>query len=129
MASAVSITKPTVLVNGETIYIIPNSLIVKYGIGEKKTRPQSAGGNQVQLVVHEDITQYVSSIKFKVENTTDNINFFQSINQSLDLKVQFTDPDSGQNGTQNSSVLINDPDFNFGFDGETELEFNGAPIV
>ena len=127
MANA--IVKPSLIINGEVINIVPNSLIVVLGTGEKEVKVQSAGGDQLENVIFDNIETAVGQIKFKQFNTSENLSALSTVRQNgSDNKVQFTSSE-GVNGTLKNAIIINDPEINFSIDGETEYQMKGSPIV
>lgn len=126
MANA--IVKPSLIVNGEVVNIVPNSLIVVKGGGERQVKTQSAGGGQVENVVFEDVATAIGQVKFKLFNTDTNLNILQTIiNNGSANTVEYTSA-QGQNGTMLNSIVVNDPEINLGVDGETEVNMKGSTI-
>lgn len=126
MANA--IVKPSLVINGEVIQIVPNSLIVVKGTGERQVKTQSAGGGQLEDVIFEDVATAIGQVKFKVFNTNENLNTMETVvNNGASNTVQYTSSE-GQNGTMLNGIVVNDPEINYGVDGETEFNMKGSTI-
>ena len=61
-----SISNPTVVVNNETIYIVPNSLKYDGGEGEINVRAASAGGGSVESIHSVNAESKISKVSFDV---------------------------------------------------------------
>lgn len=124
-----ALVKPTLIINGEVVNIVPNSLEVVKGTGTRNVKTQSAGAGQTQNVVFDDVSTKVGMIKFKIYNTVPNMNFIDDIAAITDVGnlVQYINIE-GQSGSMNNAIVTNDPSFNLGVDGETEIEMKGSSI-
>src|SRR6056297_3204259 len=69
MVQAISV--PAVIVNNETIPIVPNSLEYDGGEAEINVRTVSGGGGNVQTVHTQDAETAYSEVKFEMTLTTD----------------------------------------------------------
>lgn len=123
-----SLANPTVELNDQPIAIAPNSLSYKKGQGDKSVKPQSAGGNAVEMVISEDATSKKSMVKFKLLNTKEN----------FDLATGWTDNISGNTirlseGELTESfrhmIVTVEPERMIGADGEMEITFEGSPVL
>lgn len=127
MANA--IVKPSLIINGEVFNIVPNSLTFVRGTGEKEVKVQSAGGNQLENVILDNIQTAVGQIKFKQFNTEDNISaMLDVINNGSNNTVQFVS-NEGLSGTLRQAIVTNDPEFELSVDGETEYTMKGQQII
>jgi len=70
---AKGIATPTIIVNGENIGIVGNSVSYSDGFGEYTNLPQSAGGGAVEMVAFRNITTAMSSVKFSILATGVNL--------------------------------------------------------
>ncbi|MBK2125551.1 hypothetical protein [Fangia hongkongensis] len=127
--SQVAVVAPSLIINGEVVSIVPNSLSVKYGTGERKVKTQSQGGKQVETVIMQDVESAFGTIKFKIYNTEANVSQVRTIIDNLNNNlVQFVSSE-GISGTMQRSIVTNDPEFGFGSDQETEIEMSGNQIA
>lgn len=114
------------IIDNLVVNYVPNSLRFSEGKGEQKLRVQTSGGGSVQQVLTEDITKKQSTVKFKVEPTAANIDFFRAIKSDLDGHViTISGPEITR--TVTSAILVNDYEIALGMDEEIELEFIGNP--
>ena len=65
------ISTPKVLIDGETIMIVPNSLEIRVP-GEAKVRAVSAGGGSVQAVTGLNAETLIGHVKFDIAATAQN---------------------------------------------------------
>ena len=125
---AVALSVPQVSVNGNAIEIKPNSLSYISGKGEAKTRVASGGGARVSIYSTQDVTTMFSTIKFIMFTTDENIDLVETWKDRFDSNtVSFTE--KGVNKTQNNALIMNDPDFAIGVEGEVEVTFTGRPLI
>lgn len=122
-----SLSNPTVVVNNNTIAIVPNSLIYKTGSGDKTVRPQSAGGDAVEPVITEDAETKKSMVKFKLYNTKTNLNFVKVWGASFSNTIEISEDDVTESFSE--MVITAEPERNIGADGDLELEFEGTPSL
>lgn len=114
---------PTVMVNGVSVAIKPNSFSYKEGFGERKVRIASGGGGTLTQVVSEDIETQLSTCKFMLYSTSDNVSLVRTWQKDGDANaVEVTDKDNFSRVFTNA-IITNDPDVALGVDGELEVEF------
>ena len=128
MAGFVGISTPSIIVNDETFSIVPNTFKYKSGKGEKNVRPQSAGGNAVEVVVTDNAETKKSMVSFEVMPTPGNVS---KIEEWQDLiaanSVEATDQIAGFSKTFGDMTVINDPELNLTQDGTIAIEMEGSP--
>ena len=115
---------PTLIIDNLVVAYIPNSLRYTEGLGEQKLRVQTSGGGSVQTVFSEDITKKLSSVKFKIEPTADNLEFIRAVKANFNGHV-VTLSDENFTRTITGAILVNDYEVGLGMDEEVELEFMG----
>ena len=114
---------PTVMVNNVSVAIKPNSFSYKEGFGERKVRIASGGGGTLTQVVSEDIETQLSTCKFMLYSTSDNVTLVRTWQTNSDANaVEVTDKDNFSRTFANA-IITNDPDVSLGVDGEVEVEF------
>jgi len=121
------IGSPTVLVDNETIGIVPNSASFTLGKGTKNVRVASAGGGATEIVVTENAEEKKSKGKFSVYPTKENIDKIVSWSKDKHV-VQIIDNDGFQK-TMQDAVLVTDPEIALGADTVIELEWEGKPVI
>jgi hypothetical protein len=127
---ASSISKPSLIINGDTAPIKPNSVKFVEGFGETQIRVQSNGGNSKEYVSDVNLETQTGSISATFLATSSNVSnkrTWQQLNGSL--TVQWVDPESGDSRTLKSGTITEDPEVSTGMDGEFELKFEGAQLV
>jgi len=123
-----ALVQPSLLINGQVVNIVPNSLEITKGTGTKNVKTQSTGGGNTNNVVFDDLSARVSVLKFKIFNTVANMDFIDSIVESdIGNLVQYINA-QGQSGSISGAVVTNDPNYALGVDGETEIEMKGEKV-
>lgn len=122
------VSNPTVLVNNVPIAIIPNSMTFTEGLGEQNVEPQSAGGNQISTVYSEDVSTRLSTVKFSLANTE------QNILQAREWKLNGNNNAIVITGTSFTRTFTNmastsDYEIGLGSDTNIDLEFKGDPGI
>lgn len=123
-----ALSNPTVQVNDDTIYIVPNSLAYKRGKGDISVRAQSAGGDAVQVVVTENAETKMAMVKFSLFLTDDNrqaIETWQENRFNGGNTIRFSQRGSEVPLSFTGMNITTDPEFNVGADGSVEIEFMG----
>jgi hypothetical protein len=128
MAVQRTLANPTVEVNNGVIGIIPNSLSYKRGKGDVSVRPQSAGGNSIEIIRTENAETKKSMVKFSLYNTKANRDLITAWQDLVDgAAIRLSDGDFIE--SFRSMFIINDPEMNLGADGNVEVTFEGQPAV
>lgn len=122
MAGAIKIVDPQVVVNDAAVKVVPNSVSYTEGFGEQKSEIQSAGGGVVEKVDSQNVETALSSVKFSMFPTLDNINLARSLKAGAPSVIKITDG-SGFSRTFTCATLNNDYDVNVGSDEQIDLEF------
>jgi hypothetical protein len=122
-----TLSNPSIEVNSGIIGIIPNSCSYKRGKGDISLRPQSAGGNSIEIVKTEDATTKKSMVKFSLYNTKTNRDLFVGWQDLIDGNtIRLSDGNFIESFRQ--MFVITDPEVVLGADGNIEVTFEGAPI-
>ena len=125
------LSKPQVSINGVVIYIVPNSLKVVYGFGDKNVEAQSAGGNSVSLVTAHDVTKRISKIDFEIFPDDSNVDFLLNLmesNDDTDFDVSFSEPGLVAAGSIPNASITNDPEHAYSADGKIPVEIMGTKV-
>ena len=122
-----TLSNPTIEVNDVIIAIIPNSCSFKSGTGDKKVKPQSSGGDAISVVITEDAETKMSMVKFKLYNTTTNLQVKKDWSVLNGSTIGLSEGDFSESFTD--MVIITEPEIAVGADGELEVEWNGAPSL
>lgn len=122
-----TLSNPTVEVNDVILAIIPNSLSYKVGSGNKSVKPQSAGGNSIEIVVTEDAETKISMVKFKLRNTATNLQLVKDWGILFSSTIKMYEDQISE--SFRDMVITNEPERSIGADGELEIEWEGAPAL
>lgn len=130
MALETAISNPAVLVNGQPIAIVANSLETNSGDGEQIVRPTSVGGGSIVLVVTKNVETQKSMVNFKLTSTATNLRLIQDIKRDrtaggTDIQIA----DENFQGAFPEMILLADPTIPMTQDGEIELQFEGPPTT
>lgn len=127
-----AISTPEILVNGDKIAIVPNSLVYDAGEGEINVRSASLGGGSSESVHTVDAESQIGMVKFQVYNTNDLDGNIRTWKRNIaENAISFAQ----QIGTEQfireapGLSLVNSIERDIGADGTTELEFEGDQIV
>ena len=121
-----TLSNPSVVIQNETIAIIPNSLSFKIGSGDKEVKAQSAGGGSIEVVVSENAETMISMVKFKLFNTAGNLQRVKDWSVLFSETITLSDP-NGINESFRDMVVTTEPERSIGADGDLEIEWKGAP--
>jgi len=126
------LNNPTLVVNNETIDIIPGSLTYNGGELEVSVKAGSSGGGKTETYHFEDASTGIGMVKFKVYNTKDidgKIAEWKA-NTAINAASFFQKVGSG-NAKRNFTgmSLVNSIERGTGPDGEVELEFQGDQMT
>lgn len=123
-----TLSNPSIMVNNTVIGIIPNSLSAKSGKGNITLRPQSSGGNGIQVIKTVDAETKKGMVKFSVYNTKTNADLIQEWQDAVDgVTIRLSEDDFVLSFQR--MFVMEDPELNFGADGNFEVTFEGQPAV
>lgn len=130
---AITLSVPAVIVNNETISIVPNSLTYDGGEGEINVRSASGGGNTVESVHSVNAENKIGNVKFDVYLTPDMDSRIRGWkNQVGQNVIQFVQRISGGGSVTRSfqrMSLLNMVERQASSDGVVSLEFAGDPMA
>lgn len=130
---SITLSVPSVIVNNETIAIVPNSFSYDGGEGEINVRAASGGGNTVESVHSVNAENKIGGCKFDVYLTPDMDSRIRTWkNQVGQNNIQFVQRISGGGNVTRSfsrMSLINPVERNASSDGVVSLEFKGDPMA
>lgn len=130
---SITLSVPSVIVNNETIAIVPNSFTYNGGEGEINVRSASGGGNTVESVHSVNAENKIGKCTFDVYLTPDMDSRIRSWkNQVGQNNIQFVQRISGGGNVTRSfsrMSLINEVERNASSDGVVSLEFAGDPMA
>lgn len=130
---SITLSVPSVIVNNETIAIVPNSFTYNGGEGEINVRAASGGGNTIESVHSVNAENKIGMCKFDVYLTPDMDSRIRSWkNRVGQNNIQFVQRISGGGAVTRSfsrMSLINNVERNASSDGVVSLEFSGDPMA
>lgn len=125
-----ALATPSVIVNNDIVAILPNSLVIKTGKGNKMVRPQSAGGDSVSNVITEDAETKKSMVKFSMYNTKTATDLLADWQSSTDgVSIQVSERKSSYQANFRRMHVIEDPEIALSADGNLEINFEGQPSI
>lgn len=127
--SSTSITTPSIAVNGDYWLHLPNTVVMRFGESEIKSKPQVNGYTISQIF---EIDQRNAFAVLEMELYPSEINLgkyilYKSLGPTLVLNV--TDPKTGQIYTSVPCAISNDPEFKLQADGSGMIRFEGSRFV
>ena len=130
---AITLSVPSVIVNNQTIAIVPNSFTYDGGEGEINVRSSSGGGNNVESVHSVNAENKIGKCNFDVFLTPDVDSLIRTWkNQVGQNVIQFVQRLSGGGSVTRSfsrMSLINQVERAASSDGVVSLEFAGDPMA
>lgn len=130
---SITLSVPSVIVNNETIAIVPNSFSYNGGEGEINVRAASGGGNTIESVHSVNAEGKIGKCKFNVYLTPDMDSRIRTWKSQVGQNnIQFVQRISGGGNVTRSMSrmsLTNDVERNASSDGVVSLEFSGDPMA
>lgn len=130
---SITLSVPSVIVNNQTIAIVPNSFSYDGGEGEINVRAASGGGNTIESVHSVNAEGKIGMCKFEVYLTPDVDSLIRTWkNQVGQNNIQFVQRlTGGGNFTRSMSrmSLVNKVERGASSDGVVSLEFSGDPMA
>jgi hypothetical protein len=124
MAATISLQDPQITINNEVIQIVPNSGVLKLGLGEDTAEVVSAGNSNTDIVVGTNVETTKAMVSFGMKNTNDNIDRvtrFKALRGDLTVSVA----EGSFNKIVRKATIINDPEFTFSNDSNITVEIEG----
>lgn len=121
-----ALVNPTVNVNNQAVFIIPNSCMYTEGKGEQTVSTQVSGSN-VETVLSDNAETKMSKVSFELSNTPANIEtarLWKSLENNNGIIIQ---DDSGFTRTFTNMTLTADYEVNLGTGGNIPIEMMGDP--
>ena len=128
-----ALSNPSVRINNDTIYIVPNTFSPTLGGGEINVRAASAGGNSVEPVHTSNAETKISTWTFDIYSTPENIKSVRAWQDSIGTNVvsgiETLADGSSVSLSLTTASLVNDPELGLSADGVISLEFKGAQTI
>ena len=123
------LSTPQVIVDGETIAVVPNSVVVRVP-GEAKVRAMSIGGGAIEVVTGLDASTLIGHVKFEIPSTRRNADRVLKWKQKMKVGEKMTVNIVFPNGAfpHQQMSLTKDTEIAMKSDGNIPLEFEGQPI-
>lgn len=123
-----SLSNPTIEVNNGIVGIVPNTLSFKAGKGNITMRPQSAGGDSIEMIKTADAETKKSMVKFAIYNTKSNDDLLNAWQDAVNgNSIRFSDGDFTR--SFRNMFVTEDPERNLGADATWEITFEGQPSI
>ena len=127
------LSDPQVTLNDELLAIVGNSVSYTPGDGERSVKAAGTGGGKGVMTISENVETKISTVKFSLFSTADNVDTAEQAIKRLNnnvVVVAGTDPlGKSVRKTFTNSIVTNNPDFNLQQDGQIDLEFASDPAV
>ena len=124
---------PQVTLNDELLAIVGNSVSFTSGDGERSVKAAGTGGGKGVLTVSENVETKISTAKFAVFATINNVDVIDQAIKRLSnnvLVIAGTDPfGNSLRKTFANAIIMNDPEFNLQADGQIDIEMSSDPVV
>jgi hypothetical protein len=123
---AIQLSDVTVVVNNETVGVIPNSVSYTEGFGEQAVRAVSIGGGKTEQVFSNDLESNYSKVKFDLPSTVDNIDLARKWKVQGNANVvslQAQNADGNVVRTFTGAAFTADYDVELGVDSNISCEF------
>jgi len=129
----IALSVPTIVLNNETIPIVPNSFTYDGGEGEINVRAASGGGGQITSVHAVDAESKLGKCKFDVFLTPDMdsqiATWKENVGANSIQAVQRTQSGDGATLSWDNMSLAGAIEREASADGVTSLEFIGDPMA
>lgn len=122
------VADPTLVINNEAIYIVPNSLSYQPGYGEGQVNVHSAGSGAVQIISSTNVETKIASVKFTLNNTTASIDLIDTWKEN-ESHNSISITSSGFSKSFNNAILISDIEIMLGSEGTIECEWKADSAV
>lgn len=125
-----AIANAQVVINGQTIAYIPNTVEYTEGKGQQEVMVESAGGGSIQTVYVNDVSTNFSLFKISLNNYTSNIDLIRSWKSNQDgnlIEVTAATIQGTFSRTFQFAALTLDYTVKLGSDTKIDLEFKSAP--
>jgi len=113
--------------------VVGNSVSYTTGEGERSLKAAGTGGGKGVLTISENIETKISTAKFSVFSTVENVDLIdQSIKRLNNNVLVIAGTDRFGNSlrkTFTNSVITNNPEFNLQQDGQIDVEISSDPVV
>ena len=93
----------------------------------KAAKSQTAGGGAITIVITENAETKVSEVKFKMYNTTKNLNLIKDWCSLYGSTIRIYEGDFSE--SFRDMITTSEPERSVGADGEFEVEWNGGPSL
>lgn len=121
------IYNPTIIVNNETVYCLPNTCTYTEGFGESQKRVVVAGKAR-KTVFSKNLETAKSSVKFTLSNTNESVELARAWKSNDDNNlIELVDNDTGFTRTFPKAALTSDPENELSYDGNIALEWESDP--
>jgi len=118
-----------ITVNNEPVAIKPNSFKFKPGVGDRNVR-QKMSGNNIASVVTTDIETSKAMCSFTLLMEGDTVEKVVQWQDNVDANVVIgQDSETGRTYTFVRAIIVTDPEFATGVDGEVEVEFESSRVA
>lgn len=131
--AAIILNDPQVQLNDELLAVVANSVSYTTGNGARSIKAAGTGGGKGETTISEDVESKISTAKFAVFTTVDNIDTIEQAIKRLNsnvLVISGTDTfGKSIRKTFTNAIIMNDPEFVLQQDGQIDVELSADPVV
>lgn len=131
--SEIILNDPQITLNDELLVIAANSVSFTTGDGERSVKAAGTGGGKGVLTISENVETKISTGKFALFTTVENVDLIDLAIKRLNNNViVIAGTDAFGNSlrkTFTNAIIMNNPEFNLQTDGQIDVEFSSDPVV
>ena len=116
------------LINGEGMAVVPNSIAITLGKGTKTVKT-AVFGTTVTPVYADNLDDAVGKVVFKLYPTDTNTSNMSQVQDLKNANIVEVIADTGTSYSMGSAAVTSDPAITFSSDGEVEYTMEGGQIV
>lgn len=124
---------PQVTLNDELLTVVANSVSYTGGDGERSVKAAGTGGGKAVLTISENVETKISTAKFSVFATVENVDIVEQATKRLNnnvLVIAGTDAfGNSLRKTFTNATVMNNPEFKLQTDGQIDVEMSSDPVV
>jgi len=126
------LTDATLVANNETVAVVADSISFTEGLGERTVRGASVGGGRVEQVSGDNLETKISSLKFQLPSTPDNVALARSWKVNNPLNVFHVAGSAGgkdMTRTFTQASVVNDYEVEVGSEGNISIEVKSNAAI
>ena len=129
---AIQLTDATLLINNESVGIVPNSLKYTEGFGETTMRAMSTGGGRSEPVFANNIETQFSKVMFDMPTTPANIKLarqWKNLQSANVAQIAGETSEGNVTKTFTQAAVVNDYEVEIGTEGNISIEMQSNSAI